>query len=261
MPSRPPRFATLLLVALAAPWQGTSCSQGPTAGPTAVEVMTKVARAYATCRTYQDEGTLMTEFIDPQGKVEKPILADRFTTALVRPARFKFDFRHNGSGVTRQMVVWVDGDGPKNWWDLDDKVVRPESLDFALGGYAGVTMGASTEIPQLLNPSAGKDAPVRVAFSQFKTLKQLDDVKVDDVDCFQVEGRMEALNMQTGKPFQTRSTYAVAKSTFLIRRLRSEMDLEIGRAVTTITYTPKLDEPVDDKALAFHPATDGVKGK
>jgi hypothetical protein len=223
--------------------------------------MTKVARTYATCRTYRDEGTLITEFTDPQGKVQKPILPNRFTTAFVRPDRFKFDFRHNDTGVARQSVVWIDGEGPKNWWDLDGKLVKPESLAFALGGYAGVTMGASTEIPQLLNVSASKDAPVRVAFAQFKILKRLDDAKVDGVDCFQVEGRMEAMNFQTGKPFQTRSTYTVDKSTSLIRRLVSEMDLEIGRVVTTITYTPKLDEPVDDKALAFNPATDGAKGK
>jgi hypothetical protein len=255
-----PSLSVLLIaIALVAPLHGDSKAQETKKDPTAAEILAKVTQTYSSCRSYSDKGTVAGQFTDPKGKVEKPDAEDRFTTAFVRPDGFKFDFRHNGPGAAKQSVIWIEKDGPRNWWDLDGKVIRPESLDSAFGAYAGITMGASTEIPHLLIAPTQQKIPDRVApFSQLKDLKRLADVKVDGIDCYQVEGGMEAFNMRTAKPFQTRSTYEIDKATFLIRRLRSEMNLEIGKVVTTIAYEPQVDKAVDRKSLGFDPAKDGL---
>jgi hypothetical protein len=221
-------------------------------GPEAGEILKKVLSTYVGCKSYRDEGAVANEFTTPDGKAEKPP-ESTFTTAFIRPDRLKLDFRHNDGGTAKRSVIWTLKDGARSWWDLDNKVEKAESLDFALGARAGVTMGVSTEIPTLLlaSPKADRPAP----FSQLKKLKRLDDGKINGVDCYKIEGRLEAFNFRTGQPFETVYLYTVERPTSVIRQVRIEMPIEGGRVVTKITYKPHLDERLADEALSFDPGS------
>jgi hypothetical protein len=65
---------------------------------TAKQVLDRMAKVYAGCKSYRDSGLVKTVFVQVDGKhtVEKP-----FTTAFICPDRFRFEYK------------WKDGDRPE----------------------------------------------------------------------------------------------------------------------------------------------------
>src|SRR5713226_836535 len=67
----------------------------------------RMAKAYSGCKSYYDSGVVKTVFVhaDRNRTVEKP-----FTTAFVRPDRFRFEFKSNEvDGQERRYIVWRKG--------------------------------------------------------------------------------------------------------------------------------------------------------
>ncbi|MFL5330031.1 MAG: hypothetical protein ACJ8C4_14090 [Gemmataceae bacterium] len=73
----------------------------------AEDIMLAMARMYAACNTYRDTGRVVTRFVDLSGKVmhsaERP-----FSTAFIRPDRFRFEFRNqfHNRGKWYRNIVW-----------------------------------------------------------------------------------------------------------------------------------------------------------
>ena len=92
---------------------------------TAKEILERVANVYAKCKSYRDSGVVKTVFIwtDRKRTVEKP-----FTTAFVRPDRFRFEYKNKA----RRYIVWRKGNDVQTWWDVTPGTKKPKSLALAL---------------------------------------------------------------------------------------------------------------------------------
>jgi outer membrane lipoprotein-sorting protein len=112
----------------------------------AQDVLDRMAKAYAGCKSYRDSGVVKTVFIEATGNrdVEKP-----FTTAFVRPDRFRFEYKEEAGGQERRYIVWRKGKEVQTWWDVKPGVEKPESLNLALAGATGVS-GSSEPVREVL---------------------------------------------------------------------------------------------------------------
>jgi len=98
-----------------------------------------MAQAYQAAGSYVDRGSLTS-----RGTKKT------FTTAFVRPDRFRFELRENGD-ATRAYVIWLADDAAySDWYLRPESVVEDASLEVALDAAAGVSGGASTIVPSLL---------------------------------------------------------------------------------------------------------------
>src|SRR3954462_9452053 len=78
-------------------------------------LLDRMAEAYGGCKSYHDSGVVKTVFVQATGNrtVERP-----FTTAFVRPDRFRFEYKEKPDGAPeRRYVVWRRGKEVQTWWD------------------------------------------------------------------------------------------------------------------------------------------------
>jgi outer membrane lipoprotein-sorting protein len=203
----------------------------------AEDVLGRMAKAYAACKSYQDSGNVKTVFVwaDRNRTVEKP-----FTTAFVRPDRFRFEYKEKeGGGPERRHIVWRKGKEVQTWWDVQPGVEKPESLEIALAGATGVSGMSAHTVPALLLP---KEVGGR-RLTDITEAKRIDDAKLDKVDCFCIEGKFG------GNPI----TLWIDQKTFLVRRIDAQQKFDDFRTETTTTYDPAIDEEIPDKKLEFDP--------
>ena len=198
------------------------------------EVLDRMAKTYANCKTYRDSGVVTSVLTFVLGKqiTEKP-----FTTAFVHPDRFRFEFKTMQSRGERYLV-WQGGNDVKTWWDLKSGVEKVESLGLALAGPTGISGGSAHTIPALLLP---REVPGR-RLTDLTEPKRVADAKIDNVDCFVIDGLFGDRPM----------TLWIDKRTFLVRRIaeRDKLDF-LTRVETTTTYDPIIDDVVPDEKLAF----------
>jgi outer membrane lipoprotein-sorting protein len=203
----------------------------------AQDVLDRMAKAYAGCKSYHDSGDVKTVFVlaDRNLTVEKP-----FTTAFVRPDRFRFEYNEkDGGGQERRYIVWRKGKEVQTWWDVKPGVEKPESLNLTLAGAAGVSGSSAHTVPALLLP---KEVEGR-RLTDMTEAKRIADAKLDKVDCFRIEGKFG------GNP----TTLWIDQKTFLVRRIDAQMKFDDFRTETTTTYDPAIDEDIPDKKLEFDP--------
>jgi len=203
----------------------------------AQDVLDRMAKAYAGCKSYHDSGVVKTVFVQADGNrtVEKP-----FTTAFVRPDRFRFEYKEkDGGGPERRYIVWRKGKEVQTWWDVKPGVEKPESLNLALAGPTGVSGESAHTVPALLLP---KEVEGR-RLTDMTEAKRIADAKLQKVDCFRIEGKF------AGRP----TTLWIDQKKFLVRRIDAQMKFDDFRTETTTTYDPAIDEAVPDKKLEFDP--------
>jgi hypothetical protein len=84
---------------------------------TAENILARVEKTYAACDTYRDSGSVTTIFFSERGKrtVEQP-----FTTAFVRPDRFRYEFldRRCEEEFDRYLV-WCEGDEVRSFAEVE----------------------------------------------------------------------------------------------------------------------------------------------
>lgn len=203
---------------------------------TAQELLNRMARVYADCKTYRDTGVVKTVFHDKLGKrtTEKP-----FKTAFVRPERFRFKYTEELLGRKDRYIVWRDGKEVQTWWDIRPGVEKKASLGLALAGATGVSGSSAHTVPALLMP---KEVGGR-RLTDITEAKRIEDAKLDEAECFRVEGKLVNSPM----------TIWIDKKTFLVRRIDSTSKFDDFSTETTTTYDPIIDEEVPDEALEFDP--------
>ena len=201
------------------------------------QILDRVAKAYATCETYRDSGEVSITFIEVTGD---RVDVRPFTTAFVRPHRFRYEYqaKHAGEVISRYLI-WRNRDEIKSWWDITPGVKKPESLALALGAAVGGSGGSSNTVPALLMP---KDVG-GFRLTDLPLFKRLDDGKLDETDCFRLEGVF-------GK---SPRTLWIDKKTSLILRILERTVFEGFSTIQVTTYKPVVGEKVAEDALAFDP--------
>jgi outer membrane lipoprotein-sorting protein len=203
----------------------------------AQDVLDRMAKAYANCKAYQDTGGVTTIFIGANGNrtVEKP-----FTTAFVRPDRFRFEYIENeGGGQALRYIIWRKGKAVQTWWDVKPGVENPGSLELALAAATGVTGGSAHTVPSMLLPKEVGGWRL----TDITEAKRIDDAKLDKVDCFRIEG----------KNADRSTTLWIDQKTFLVRRIDEQNKFDDFRTEQTTTYDPVTDQVIPDKKLDFDP--------
>jgi len=203
----------------------------------AQKILDRMAKVYANCTSYRDSGTVNTLFIGPRGNrtVEKP-----FTTAFLRPDRFRFEYKEKRSmGREPQYIVWRQGSDVRVFTDLRPGNDKAVSLELAVAGAAGVSSGSAHKIPSLLLPELGGRR-----LTDLTEAHRTDDAKTGEADCFRIEGKYA----------DSPVTLWIDKASFLVRRVDMYHDLgnDLHTEETT-TYEPVVDGEVTAEMLAFHP--------
>lgn len=205
----------------------------------AAGILQKMAKAYAECRTYRDSGVVKTVFIMKTGRktVEKP-----FSTAFVRPDRFRFEFCDTSDdGSTERCLIARSGDQVQSWWTLQPKVSVGKSLGMALAGATGISGGSAHTIPNLLLP----EEVTGFSLPEMDKIKRIADARIGTANCFRIQGEFR----------QTPMTLWIDQRTFLLRRLEERNVFEDFRTEEITDYSPTLNEAIPDKLLAFDPPT------
>lgn len=116
------------------------------------ELIKRVKDLYASCDSYVDRGQITS--ILPRSEGDSIISYQTFSTAFIRPEKFRFEFRNRfPEGQFGRYVVWREGVSVKTWWYAHNpKVKVEENIGLGLAGATGVSHGVAVIIPQLLMP-------------------------------------------------------------------------------------------------------------
>ena len=237
---------TLAMVALAQ--EGSTRGDEATLAPETI--LLKMARVYRNCRSYRDSGEVRTTLLTDGGRAG----SDRpFSTAFVRPDRFRFQFTDPGLGErSSAYIVWTDGGEVRSWWDAKPGVRRPDSLQSALGVAAGISGGSSVRVPGLLMPgSVGEGPPVIAA-------ERIQDGSDRDVSCFRIKGKGQRtpytlkMGAQTLTVQDESITLWIDRATFLLRKVEDRKTFDTYDSESITIYTPEMDVEIPAAQLAFN---------
>jgi len=214
------------------------------------DILAKMAKAYATCKSYQDTGTVKTVFIQTTGEriIEKP-----FTTAFVRPDQFRFEYKKKVDSYLKEKpcyIVWRKGSEVLTWFNArSDVIEKAKSLSMAISGATGVSGSSAHTIPALLLPEIGGSK-----LSVIKEAKMLKDGIFDNVKCFRIQGKF-TISHDNGKVVRKPTTIWIDKHTFLVRRIDKETVFTKAnfRTKKTTIYYPSLNGSIPNKMLELDP--------
>jgi len=195
-----------------------------------------MAKAYTDCKSYRDLGVVKTVFVRETGNRtdEKP-----FTTAFVRPDRFRFEYKAKIGNQQIRHIIWSNGTKIQTWWDAKPGIKKPKSLQLAVAEATGVSGGSAARIPAMLMPGKTKGwGGVHISDA-----KRIEDGKLERIECFRLEGKYG------DNPI----TLWIDKKSYLVRRIDEQAKFDNFRTETTTTYDPTVDGKITDKMLEFDP--------
>ena len=227
----------LVIAVVVAGWPQLALSQDKEPDAlSAPEILKRMVDTYATCDTYSDSGTVETVYHLEGGEKEK--VEKQFSTAMIRPDRFRFEYTDSERPKSRYLI-WRKGDDVRTWWDVTKKNERPKTLSLALAGATGVSGGSAHKIPALMMPN-------EIGGRTLKNLKRpkLDDEqKLDDKDCFVIDAQF------ANQPIKI----WIDKTRLLVLRIDQTSTYDDFSTVETTLYEPKVNEDVDEDQLIFDP--------
>ncbi|HMV47169.1 MAG TPA: hypothetical protein PLD20_20135 [Blastocatellia bacterium] len=226
-----------LLFALSAGAQQTSALS-------AQQILEQMISTYAACKTYQDMGEVRTVFLDEKGK-RTTLLP--FSTAFVRPAAFRFEFRsRRGEEEWDQYIIWRQNDEVKSWWSIRPGVITDRSFSMSVSGATGVSNKASLTVPSMLMPEELRANPLKA----LTELKLLGEEKIGEQNAYKLEGRDFRSNPIT---FWVDQQRFVLLRVFEKRKVTKPDGKGEFETETTTTYNPQLNEDVPPSKLTFDP--------
>ena len=214
-----------------------SGDQSTTQPLTAEEILDRMAKVYADCKSYSDSGTVKTTYFQTNRTWTEE---KAFKTSFVRPDRFRFEYSViSGLGTGGRCIVWCNGNDVQSWSTFGG-LKKEESLSLAVAGAAGVSSGSSHAIPALLMMEiSGRK------LNSLDDAKQIEDQKLGDIDCIRVTGKFSTAPM----------TLWLDKSTFHVLRIDQQTILANFRTEEITTYQPVIDKTVDEPSLKFDAPT------
>jgi hypothetical protein len=201
--------------------------------PRADQILNLMAETYKHCTTYRDSGVLTTN--------NKTFRTATFSTAFVRPDRFRFEYQMviPVIGRTQRNLVWREGQDVRSWSDDESEISNERSFESAIAGATGVSLGSAYEIPSLLLP----DEIEGRRLTSMKSATRLDDAKLGEINCFRVRGELGKSSI----------TVWIDSKTLLIRKIEEAFDVDNSPAEQTTTYQPVINEQVPEQKLSFSP--------
>lgn len=129
------------------------------AAETPQHIFGQMRAAYAALRSYSDTGVVLTHM--PGNDQPNEIT---FRSVFVRPQLFRFEWiSHHPYPPLRHIkynsVIWSNADGAYHWSDRGGNAEmrkKLDSLDMAVAGATGVSLGAAHTIASLLLPRMGR---------------------------------------------------------------------------------------------------------
>lgn len=202
--------------------------------PSVSEIMSRTAETYSNCQSYRDTGMVTTVYKSQRGAETE---VKRFSTAMVRPDQFRFEYTEEGNPNSRY-VIWRNGADVRTWWDVTQESERPASLGLALAGATGVSGSSAHTIPALLLP---REVGGRM-LTDLGNPKRGDDRVIDDHKCFTIEAQF------ADEPI----TIWIDQETFLVRRIDGTSTFDDFSTVESTTYDPVIDEDMLAKLLEYN---------
>lgn len=231
----------------------------------AADILRRMSETYLNCKTYQDTGKVVTVF--DRGENERVAIRP-FSTAFVRPDRFRFEFHRKTARSTdewHRYIVWALGKEVRSWWDLGERLDRRASLGLGLAGATGVSGGSAHTVPSFLLP----DLVSGRRFSDVVNLERLADGVFEGISCFRLTGevvrtienavederRRRQFQQVTGRSWEDAVSKPLVlwidRATFLLRRIDEQTQFASFGTTSTTTYEPLIDAPIAEGQLAF----------
>jgi hypothetical protein len=201
----------------------------------AEQIVADMLATYANCVSYSDEGEVVTVFHNEHGDrtVSKP-----FTTAFVRPDKFRFEYRERRRDDWNRYIIWRSASDVRTFWSIRPDMGRND-LRLAIAGATGVSSGSAIMIPSLLMPG-------EVSAGQLKSLSNLTLLDVEEVDgspASKIQGEAAAGNILV---------LWIDQQSNLVVKIYQQAHFATFNTETTITYRPRLNLPISPDALAFN---------
>jgi hypothetical protein len=231
------------------------------------QILTALAEVYATCLSYRDSGRVVTKFFLQHRRPRTSVKP--FTTAFIRPDRFRFEYKHRYEVEDEwdRHIVWANGGEVRTWWDVSPGVERPESLSLALAGAGGVSGGSAHTIPTLLMP----DRVGGRRLTELVDVVSLGDEALGGVTCYRLSGRfvpyprdpaaeerrrLEAIRITGREPERAEQgplNVWIDRGTSLVRRIEYQTRFETFRTEQLMEYEPAVGVVITDEELRFDP--------
>jgi outer membrane lipoprotein-sorting protein len=227
-------FAALSLLALSAP--------GAQPSPVASDLVVAMQKLYAECRTYRDQGVVKVDYLNEDGSRRD---GDRrpFSTAFIRPDRFRFEFKDESGGYGDLYVIWADGRAVRSWWTTRRQVESWPSIADAVDAATGVSGGSAHLVANLLVPEVGGAGPRTLC-----EIRVVGEERVGTLPAWRLEGR-GWLAFMSAAPM----SFWIAKDAPHLLRVSYDFDIPGARSRTTITLTPEVNVEIDASAFTFTP--------
>lgn len=213
---------------------------------TAKDIVTRMTNMYAGAKWYRDSGAVQTQGQEA-GRDEGFDEEVRFTTAFVRPDRFRFEYKIMVNGQEFREIIWRNGKDVQTWWNLPLGIEKQSSLGMAIAQATGVSGGSAHTVPHLLLPNE----VVEWRRKDMWDLERIEDAYIGEVECFRVNGRVDTPADSDGPAMTKTSTVWIEKKTFLLRRIDSTWASAILQSKDMTTYEPIIDEEIPDGILEF----------
>jgi hypothetical protein len=229
------------------------------------QIIAAMAEVYAGCASCRDSGSVLTRHSYFDGRRDSSEKRP-FTTAFVRPDRFRFASRlYLAPGNTPyQYIVCLTGETVQCRWALRPEWESPESLSMAIAGATGVSGPSAHTIPALLMPR-------RVEVLRLTDLTELTRLSNEDLDgeeCYRIQGRLvvdpaaeercrKEFARRTGRPPGARERSPdhlwIERTRLLLRKLERRTRFETFQTETVMTYEPSVDVSISEEELRFDP--------
>jgi len=209
----------------------------------AEEIIVRMAQTYASARTYRDTGqaetiTLIAGIVINRSTAKRP-----FTTAFVRPDRFRFEYRlkRPSRNEWKRYIVHADSTGVRTWWSIRPGVEQEKSLSLAIVGARGVSRGSAHTVPVLLMPEAVRGW----SMTELKNPSKFEDGVIDGREYWRVRGK---------GPNGDTIILWIDPETYLIRRIQKRSEYStIWHFDPTTDYNSKIDVEIHPDELKFDP--------
>jgi outer membrane lipoprotein-sorting protein len=213
------------------------------APPEPMQLVRAMQRLYGESKTYRDQGVVEVDYLNEDGTRRG---GDRrpFSTAFVRPDRFRFEFKDESGGYGDLYVIWADGGSVRSWWTNRPQIQGWPSIADAVDAATGVSGGSAHLMANLLmSSSVGGVGP-----------ESLSEVRVVGEDviggraCWRLEGRGWLAFMS-----QSPLSFWIGKEAPHLCRVSYMFDIPGAKSRTTMTLTPEVDVKLDPGVFTFTP--------
>lgn len=210
---------------------------GARARAAAERILARTRKVYAECGSYRDKGLIEAASVDREIDLAQRL---RFSTAFLRPARFRFESRRKTEpeGWKRQ-IIWSDDAAVRSWQHERPGVQDWDSLRSGIDAMAGIAPFVARSVPGMLMGET-----VGASFlDSAQDLRLMGTQKVDGKSCYVVAGK---------DAFGLGFRIWIEKKRKVVRRLEAA-NLGEGSAIwLTLTYDPHINKKVSKKYLKFN---------